>query len=142
MESILLHTHSGLRWIFLFMIVFVIFKNYNTTISDNKKPFNLPLYTLIIFSIQIIIGLGLYFMSNNVSFEPGFMKHAQLRFFTMEHVFGMVLAYVIMLIGFIKLNTKPLAKRNKIIKIYYGISLFLIIASIPWPLRGFGNSWF
>lgn len=142
MESILLHTHSGLRWIFIILMIFTLIKNYNPTESTNAKAINLPLYTLILFSLQIIIGLGLYFMSKNVSFEAGFMKNTQLRFYTMEHAFGMILAFIIMLIGYLKLKNESLTSWNKIIKIYYGIALFLILASIPWPFRGFGNSWF
>jgi len=140
MESILVHSHSGLRWIFLIMILFVLFKNHS--ITDPKKKIDYPLYTLILFSFQIIIGLILYFISSSVSFEAGFMKEAQLRFFTMEHVVGMLIAFVIMIIGYNKLRKSSDSSWNKIIRLYYGIALFIIFASIPWPFRGFGNSWF
>jgi len=140
MESILVHTHSGLRWIFLALVIFALLKD-NSNTSDNKS-IDIPLYTLILFGLQLFIGLLLYFMSDNVSFESGFMKNPHLRFFTVEHIFGMLLAFIIMLLGYRKSRKQLLSNRNKTIKIYYGISLLLVLASIPWPFRGFGNGWF
>jgi len=142
MESILIHTHSGLRWIFLAMMIFVLFRNNNNIHSDPKKKIDLPLYTLILFAMQIVIGLILYFISHNVSFEAGFMKNSQHRFFTMEHELGMTIAFILMLFGYIKLRKTAVFSWNKILRIYYGIALFIIFASIPWPFRGFGNGWF
>ncbi len=140
MESVLLHTHSGLRWIFILLVIFALLRDNSA--APDKKTMDIPLYTLIVFGMQILLGLGLYFISHNVSFESGFMKDSQLRFFTVEHAFGMLLAFIIMLLGFRKSKKQLLSKRNKTIKLYYAIALFIIIISIPWPFRGFGNSWF
>jgi len=142
MESVLEHTHSGIRWILLLMLIFVLIKNHYTPADDPRKKIDWPLYTLILFFLQIIIGLILYFISDNVSFDAGFMKNAHLRFFTIEHLTGMFLALFIMLIGYIKSRRVLMSKWNKVIKTYYLISLILILLSIPWPFRGFGNSWF
>ena len=142
MESILIHTHSGIRWIFLLMLLFVLFKNHNNPASDPRKKIDWPLYTLILFLLQILLGFVLYFISNNVSFEPGFMKNSHYRFFTIEHETGMLLAFIIMLIGYIKSRRTLISNWNKVIKTWYLISLIIILLSIPWPFRGFGNSWF
>jgi len=141
MESILIHSHSGLRWILLITMIFVLFKDHSN-ISVKSKKIDWVLYTLILFFLQIIIGVILYFISHKVSFQPGFMKIAKLRFFTVEHITGMLLAFVIMILGYIKYIKAPLNRRNKIIKIYFAIALLFVLLSIPWPLRGFGNSWF
>ncbi len=140
MESIILHAHSGLRWIFIIMVLYSLIKNHNS--YADKKTIDIPLYTLILFALQIFIGIILYFISNNVTFESGFMKNTQYRFFTVEHGFGMILAFIIMFLGYSKSRKKPISYRNKTIKLYYAIALIIIIASIPWPFRGFGNSWF
>ena len=142
MESILEHTHSGIRWILLLMLLFVLIKDHNNPADDPRKKIDWPLYTLVLFFLQIVLGLILYFTSHNVSFEPGFMKNAQHRFFTIEHLVGMLLAFLIMLRGYIKSRRTLMSKWNKVIKIYYLISLIIILLSIPWPFRGFGNSWF
>ena len=142
MESILIESHSGLRWILLLMIIYVLVKNHNTPSDNPKKKIDIPLYTLILFGLQIIIGLGLYFMSNSVSFEAGFMKNAQLRFFSMEHVVGMTIAFLVMLRGYFKIRKTAVFSWNKVIRLYYGIALLIILLSIPWPFRGFGHGWF
>lgn len=142
MESILIHTHSGLRWVLLIMMVMVLFKNNSDTSADPKKKIDLPLYVLLLFGFQIIIGLVLYFISSNVNFESGFMKNGQYRFFTMEHELGMIIAFILMLVGYLKLRKTAVFSWNKTIRIYYGIALFIVLASIPWPFRGFGNGWF
>ncbi len=140
MESILLHAHSGLRWIFIIMVLYSLIKNHN--FYADKKTIDIPLYTLILFALQIFIGIILYFLSNSVTFESGFMKNTQHRFFTIEHGFGMILAFIIMFLGYSKSKKKLISYRNKTIKLYYAIALIIVIASIPWPFRGFGNSWF
>ena len=142
MESILIHAHSGLRWILLFMILYVIFKDHSKYDEENGKKIDWPLYILILFFLQIVTGFILYFMSDVVSFEPGFMKNSHLRFFTIEHLTGMLAAFLIMLAGYMKSRKTLISKRNKIYRIYYVIALILILLSIPWPFRGFGNSWF
>ena len=142
MEGILAHSHSGIRWILILMFIFVLVKNHNNPVDDPRKKIDWPLYTLILFFLQIIIGLILYFISHNVSFEAGFMKNPQLRFFTIEHITGMMLAFIIMLIGYIKSRRTLMSRWNKVIKTYYLISFIIILLSIPWPFRGFGNPWF
>ncbi len=142
MESILEHTHSGIRWILLLMFIFVIVTNHNTPAKDPRKKIDWPLYTLVLFFLQIIIGLILYFISHSVSFESGFMKNPQHRFFTIEHITGMLLAFIIMLIGYIKSRRTLMSRWNKVIKTYYIISFIIVLLSIPWPFRGFGNTWF
>jgi hypothetical protein len=124
------------------MMIYVLLKNHNIPADDPKKNIDFPLYTLILFGLQIIIGLGLYFISNNVSFESGFMKNSQLRFFTMEHVLGMSIAFLVMLRGYIKMRKTAVFSWNKVIRLYYGIALLIILLSIPWPFRGFGHDWF
>jgi len=142
MESILVHTHSGIRWIFLLMLLFVLFKNHNNPVDDPRKKIDWPLYTLVLFLLQILLGFVLYFFSHNVSFDSGFMQNSQHRFFTIEHETGMLLAFIIMLIGYIKSRRTLMSNWNKVIKTWYLISLIIILLSIPWPFRGFGNSWF
>ncbi|MGE5357244.1 MAG: cytochrome B [Deltaproteobacteria bacterium] len=141
MHSILLHTHSGLRWILLLLMIYVLIKDHSKTFNSPKKV-DWTLMTFIIFSLQLILGIILYFTSPSVSFESGFMGVARLRFFTIEHTLGMIIAYHLVMIAYFKLRKIPQEKWNKTIRIYYGIALLVILLSIPWPFRGFGNHWF
>jgi hypothetical protein len=143
--NILLHAHSGLRWILLIMLVLTIVYAYRAKSSPHipdKKKINLPLYTLILFAFQFVLGLVMYFMSGKVSFEGGFMKDSMLRFFTVEHGLGMIAAIVLIHVGYIKSTKLPYAAAYKAIFIYYLLTLLLVLVSIPWPFRGFGTAWF
>jgi len=141
MESILILTHSALRWIILIAMIYVLLKDHSQAVQSKKK-IDWILYTLILFFLQIVIGLILYFISHKVSFHEGFMKSPKLRFFTVEHITGMFLAFIVMLLGYVKYLKTPGTGRYKIIKKYYLIALLITLLSIPWPFRGFGNGWF
>jgi len=142
--NILIHAHSGLRWVVLVMLILTVIYAYraksNPHIPDKKK-INLPLYTLILFALQFVLGLVMYFMSGKVSFESGFMKDDVLRFFTIEHSLGMIGAIVLIHIGYIKSLKLEYAASYRTIFIYYLLTLLLVLISIPWPFRGFGHGW-
>jgi hypothetical protein len=122
-------------------MIFVLIKDHSKSAYSGKK-IDWTLMTFIVFSIQLILGIILFFTSPVVSFESGFMGIAKLRFFTVEHTLGMVIAYHLVMIAYFKLRKQPLEKWNKTARIYYGIALLIILLSIPWPFRGFGNHWF
>jgi len=108
----------------------------------DKKKINLPLYTLILFSLQFVLGLVMYFMSGKVTFAAGFMQDSILRFFTMEHGLLMLIAIVLVHIGYIKSTRLPYEKAYRAIFLYYLIALILVLAGIPWPFRNLGTGWF
>jgi hypothetical protein len=121
------------------MMLFVIFTNQK---SQKIKSVDWALMVFLIFSLQLVLGFILYFISTVVSFESGFMKIAKFRFFTIEHILGMIIAYHFVMIAFLKQRKSMYMADNKKLRIYYGIALLIILLSIPWPFRGFGNGWF
>ena len=103
--------------------------------------------TLFIASVhlQVVIGLLLYVArgwASNFSNMAETMGNTTLRFWSVEHVFGMVLAAVIIQIG--RTKSKKAVKtdrKHKIALIYFTLGLLLILAMIPWPFRAdFGRS--
>lgn len=143
--EILIHTHSGLRWIVLLLMVVTIYRAYklksSKQIPQNNKM-NIPLFTLIVFSLQFVLGIVLFFTSSLVSFSEGFMKNPTLRFFTVEHWLMMLIAIILIHIGYIRARKLDYIIAQKAIFVYYLIALMITILAIPWPFRGFGNGWF
>ncbi len=142
----LLHAHSGLRWIALVLILAAIF---NALASKSKGTYEkkdkmLNLFAMITLHTQLLIGLGMYFMSPKVQFSEGWMANGTLRFFGLEHFIGMLLAIVVITIGRKKAEKASLAAdKHKKIVTWYIIGLLLIIAFIPWPFRtALGGAWF
>ena len=146
MYEILKHSHSGLRWLVLAFLVYAIFnafqkKNKATEFSKSDK---LSVLLGLIFShVQLLIGLVLYFISPKVSFASGFMKDTVTRFYAVEHISLMLIALILITIGYSKAKRmEDAGAKHKTILLYYGIGLLLILVSIPWPFRELGAGWF
>jgi hypothetical protein len=140
MYSALIHSHSGLRWILLILLVLTIISVFGK--RNGKVPFTagdkkLSLFTLIATHLQAVLGLGLYFMSSKVEFSANTMSNSVFRFFTMEHTLMMLIAIILITVGY------GHAKKGnaKGVFTYYLIALILILAAIPWPFRALGSGW-
>jgi len=106
--------------------------------SFTDKDLRISLFTLIVMHIQLLIGLGWYFMSPwfKALKEVGMgeaMKDAQLRLFAVEHPTMMILAIVFITIGWSKHKKKTTdTSKFKTIMIFYGIGLFFVLTRMPW----------
>jgi len=140
----LVHTHSGLRWLVLGLLIYAIYIAVAGKNSYEKKNKMVNLFAMGSLHIQLLLGLILYYTSGNVSFESGWMKSPITRFYGMEHLLGMLAAIIIVTIGR-KIAEKQEfpAQKNKKIAVWYTIGLVLILLSIPWPFReALNGSWF
>lgn len=106
------------------------------------KDLRISLFALIVMHIQLLIGLGWYFMSpwykalkNNGMGET--MKNAEVRMLAVEHPLMMILAIALITIGWSK-HKKKTADNSKFktISIFYGLGLIFILSRIPW------DNWF
>jgi hypothetical protein len=145
MYEILKHTHSGLRWVALILILLAIY-NSITAKEFGKRQKLINLFSMVSLHTQLILGLILYFISDKVKFFDGWMKEPTgiYRFYGMEHLAGMLIAIALITVGYVKSKkgTTP-AEIYKPIKLFYIIGLILILASIPWPFRAnLGGGWF
>ena len=143
MYEILKHTHSGLRWVALILILMAIY-NSITAKEFTKREKLINLFSMVSLHTQLLLGLVLYFISPRVSFAAGWMKDASFRFYGMEHLAGILIAIALITVGYVKSKkgTTP-AAIYKPIKLFYIIGLILILASIPWPFRAnLGGGWF
>ncbi|MFA5667859.1 MAG: cytochrome B [Balneolaceae bacterium] len=142
----LLHAHSGLRWIVLILLVLAVLKSLAGWLGNKeytKVDRKLSVYTFMTMNVQFIIGLVLYSISPKVLFTADTMGNSMVRFYTVEHITLMIIAIIVISIGYSKAKkaTENLAK-HKNTAIMFGIGLLLILAAIPWPFRGLGAGWF
>jgi len=146
MVNLLLSTHSGLRWVVLFLLVWASFnaltKRHSSLYSNNDRRLNLLAMTF--FHLQAVFGIILYFMSVKVQFFEGWIKQTMYRFYGLEHALLMILVFVLLTIGHSKSKkTEIPRKKHQIIALFYTISLLLVLLAIPWPFRtALGSSWF
>jgi hypothetical protein len=136
----IIHAHSGWRWLVLVLLVSAIGFAFANKSKFQKK---ITLFALIATHIQLIFGLILFYTSPKVQFSEGFMKNPITRFYTIEHTVIMLLAILIITLGYSKAKRASLENdATKHIRLYYGIGLLLILISIPWPFRNLGAGWF
>ncbi|AOW22104.1 hypothetical protein [Urechidicola croceus] len=97
------------------------------------KDLRLSLFGLIVSHIQLLIGLGWYFMS------PWYksMKETGInegnRLLAVEHPIMMILAIILITIGWSKHKKKSTSEAKfKTIALFYGLGLLLILIRIPW----------
>jgi len=144
MYSGLVHAHSGLRWIALVLLVVASLTAISKWLGrsgytdGNRK---LYLFTLIFVHLQLVIGLILYFISPKVNFNM--LSEKVYRFYTVEHITGMLIAIALVTVGYsLSKRASDTTKKQRLIGIFYGIGLLLILASIPWPGRVAGAGWY
>ncbi|MEO6730153.1 MAG: hypothetical protein ABIN01_02965 [Ferruginibacter sp.] len=140
--QIVLVLHNLVRWAVLLFGLWTllnalsgVFGKRKYTAGDNRS--NLLFMTSC--DIQLLLGLILYFTNSwfdRLKDLGNNMKDPYNRFFTMEHMGLMVLAWVLVHVGrsSVKRATTDAAKHKRML-IFFGIAIVLILISIPWPFR-------
>lgn len=143
--SILKHAHSGTRWL---VLVFLLLALVAALIKMmNKKDYAgsdrlLGMLAMSFTHLQLLIGVVLYFISGKVVFSTESFKNDMLRFFLVEHLLMMLVAIVLITIGYSKVKKANLsAVKLKRTAIFYGVALLIILAAIPWPWQQLSAGW-
>jgi hypothetical protein len=134
MYPFLLQAHSGIRYLILIALLVVIVKALMGLIS--KQPYGsvdnrLGLYLFIFTHTQLLLGLILYFVSPFVKFGSETMSDKTTRYWTVEHIFAMLIAVV--LITLARSTSKRMtddASKHKRMFIFNTIALVVIVATI------------
>jgi len=153
MNNFLLILHSWLRWAVLIAAVWTVIRAISGlsgrkaySAADNRSS----LFFMIFMDLQFLIGIIMYFTDGWAKNWSGgqlkeVMNNAAQRFFTVEHIVMMILAWIIVHIGrtVVKKAKTDQVRHSKSL-IYFGVALILIILAIPWPFRsGLGlHPWF
>ena len=138
-----LHSYWGFIVLFILLVAIV---NALVGLSAKKtfkdKDLRYSLFGLIVTHIQFLLGLIWYFMSpwfkelREVGMGEA-MGNASLRFQAVEHPITMILAIVLITVGWSKHKRKETNEgKFKTIAIFYSLGLFLMLLRIPW------NQWF
>jgi len=138
MYSVLQPLHSYLAYLLVGVLILAIGYNLISFLQGKKygeTNRKMSLYGLIATHIQVLLGLLLYFVSplgmNNIS-KAG-MKDGISRLYFMEHPLMMILAVVLVTIGYSK--AKRLIdsdKKYRTMLAFYVIGLIFILSRIPW----------
>ncbi|MBI4887261.1 MAG: hypothetical protein HY824_09220 [Acidobacteria bacterium] len=109
------------------------------------------LWFMVAADLQFVLGLALYAGLSpipRIAFQDfgAAMGNAVLRFWAVEHIFGMTVALALVHIGRVRVRkTEDVRRRHILAAILFGLALVTMAATIPWPglpagrplLRGF-----
>lgn len=152
MYTALLVLHSILRWVILLLGFVAVFKSYSGMTAG--KPFSagdrkVGLFLMIAAHTTLLVGLYLWLTGpwglaniRNLGFGE-VMKDKVYRFYAVEHLFGMLVAIVLITLGR-GAAKKPISDRAKHKRTFWFVlvALVIILATVPWPFRaGIARPW-
>ncbi|MDY7395678.1 hypothetical protein UMM65_10525 [Aureibaculum sp. 2210JD6-5] len=130
-------------WAYLVLVLLIIATiNAIIGLTQHKefkdKDLRISLFTLIVTHIQLLIGLGWYFMSPsyNALKEVGMgeaMRNSGLRLLSVEHPLMMLIGIIFITMGWVRHKKQTTDKgRFKAIAVFYGLGLLFVLSRIPW----------
>jgi|SRR5690606_15071962 hypothetical protein len=129
------HLHSTLAYVLLAGLIISLL--YALFAYLQNKPYNrkMALLGLICAHLQFVVGIIMYFVSpygvKNASGAA--MKDSIARLYFLEHPLMMLLAVVLITVGYSRAKRLPTAKKqNASVLVFYLIGLVLILSRIPW----------
>lgn len=141
MQQGLLHLHNFMRWVIIVLAVIVIVKSMsgrNGGKEFTKGDKRNALFLMISADIQLLLGLVMYFMNGwfSVLTGGGAMANKAARFWSVEHMFGMLVGIILIHIGYsaVKKNITDQEKFKKLFR-FTLMAIIIILLTIPWPFR-------
>lgn len=142
MYTPLLLVHSWLRWAVLILGVLAVARALTGVLT--RRPFT-PIDSttarqlVMALDLQLLLGLVLHLWASPFTTEAfgdlgATMRNAPLRFFVVEHPFGMLVAVALAHVGNARLKKRTeSAARHKTALVFFGLALLIVLLSIPWP---------
>lgn len=148
----MLHLHSVLRWVILVLLLVALYKSF----TDRHKAFTAGhqktgLFLMICCDVMLLLGLYQWFTGDwglksiQQNGMGAVMKSAVLRFYAVEHITAMIIAIILVHMGYsYSKKNVPDEMKHKRVLLLFGLALLIIMISIPWPFRlvGAGRTWF
>ncbi|MGN6566539.1 MAG: hypothetical protein ACTHJ0_01235 [Flavipsychrobacter sp.] len=140
--NIVLAIHNIFRWLILLFALLTLVKGFGG--MGGKKAFTAgdkrsAMFLMICCDIQLLLGLILYFVNGWFGVLTGgtAMSSDNNRFFSVEHAFGMIVAIILVHIGYSATKKNiPDASKYKRMFWFTLIAVIVILGTIPWPGAG------
>ena len=143
MYDLLLFAHSWLRWLVLLALLVAVARaigGVNTRRPWTPVDDRAGAWATGTLDLQMLLGLILYIFLSPVT-KSAFvdmaaaMQAAPIRFFAVEHPVGMVVAITLAHVGRARARKAGDSEsKHKRALIFFGLSLLVMLLSIPWPI--------
>ena len=133
MTTGLVHLHNLLRWVVLIAMLFAIVQ-----LLLKKDALKASKVLLISAHSTLVLGLYQYFFGDwgfkliQAAGMKVAMASSAIRFWAVEHISSMLIAIILITIGYIKYKKGGAPNTTLIL---YILALLLIFTAIPWPFR-------
>lgn len=151
MYGTLLLIHSLLRWLVLIAGIVAVARalqalskgeSYETSHRTTATVFVSSLHLNLLLGIALYVGVSPITQAAFADIGAA-MKSSALRFFLVEHPFGMLVGTIVATVGSSKLRRTVAARaKHRVTAIFFGIGLLIVLASIPWPFYPAGRPLF
>jgi hypothetical protein len=135
-----LHSYWGALFFILFTyLIYRFIRAFLSKREYNSWDLHIVLYTLIFGGIQLFLGLSWYFSSTPYHFLKTHglaetLSHSDYRLTALFHPAGMIVAYILMILGYRAHNKAEQNEIHKHILYYYIPAFILIISLLPWKI--------
>lgn len=142
MHTGVLALHSLLRWLVIVAGLVAVFRGvtgWQTRRGWTASDGVWGLWFTIALDIQLLLGVVLYAVTSPVTRVAlqdmgAAMANPVLRFWAVEHAFGMVVALALAHIGRVRIRkASGDAQRHRTAAIFFTLALLAVLISIPWP---------
>ena len=143
MYDFVLLAHSWLRWLVLLAALMAVARAVSGV--STRRPWTpiderAGLWLTAGLDLQMLLGLVLYIFLSPVTRSAfvdmaAAMREAPIRFFAVEHPVGMIVAIALAHVGRARARKAADSEsRHKQALVFFGLSLLVVLLSIPWPI--------
>ena len=140
MYTELLLSHRSLAYLFILTslaaVILALFNRLQN--KPSSKTLNiLTLASLATGHLQLLLGLGLYFVGpwfGLLSENPGeVMRDSELRYFAVEHISTNLIGIALVTVGRVRFKKHTLdSRKHQAVIAFIGLGLLLIASRVPW----------
>lgn len=143
MYTPILVLHSLLRWLVLLAGLLAVARavgGVNTRRPWTPVDDKAGVWFTIALDVQLLLGLVLYGALSPVTASAfvdmaAAMREASVRFFAVEHPFGMIVAIALVHIGRVRIRKAATSEqRHRSALVFFGLAMLVILLSVPWPI--------
>ena len=149
MYPTVLWLHSVLRWVVILLALLALFRVFRSagaqwSPSDDRVVNGFVTALGIQGALGLLLFLWLSPIPRGALHDLGAaMSMPMLRFWIVEHPVGMVAAIALAQIGRAKIGrARDCSTKRRLARVFMGLSILLMLASIPWPGLPYGRALF
>ncbi len=146
MYAVLLTFHSILRWLVIITGIVAAVRAWRASSSTiTATASSEGLVFTVLFDIQFLFGLLLYFVASPITTAAlhhfaDAMSNDVVRFWVVEHPFGMIVALALAHIGRATSRRAQSPPRQRRAATYFTLAVLVVVITTPWPFMPYGRS--